>query len=371
MIRVGQVFDGAAGWAQRVAAGQLLDRLPRDRYAQSLAVVHPAAIAALKCNRDDVHIARPLLSLLPGSAVARFASRSGINILHTWGVEAARAARVAPGIPVVLHLFDPVVAARESKRVRAIAQSGRFAVVCDSQTVRRRLVENGLAPELAVVIRPAVDFALISRCKRSALRDELGVGDDEYLAVLPEPATRRGGHLEASWAVTLQRGLGVRLRVILPGVSREQQRIVRFLRAQPVCAPIIETGNRHAFEELTAISDILLMTPRGDVATNCVAWAMASETAVVSSAVHSVAELIAHKVNGVLFKKAPGSGSLSAIVQALSSGMNQVRTKEVARGQAYEVFSLRRFVDQMERLYENVLNGAPAGNGITDPAMDV
>ena len=45
------------------------------------------------------------------------------------------------------------------------------------------------------------------------------------------------------------------------------------------------------------------------------------------------------------------------------------KLKETARGQAYEVFSLRRFVEQTGRLYENAMSGAAADAEITDPAM--
>jgi glycosyltransferase involved in cell wall biosynthesis len=97
---------------------------------------------------------------------------------------------------------------------------------------------------------------------------------------------------------------------------------------------------------------------------------MAAGTAVVGTAVHSIAELVAHKVNGLLFKQVPGRSMSAAILARLQDRASQEKAKEVARGQAYEAFGLRRYIEQTTRLYENVLSGSPPREGITDSALD-
>jgi hypothetical protein len=42
---------------------------------------------------------------------------------------------------------------------------------------------------------------------------------------------------------------------------------------------------------------------------------------------------------------------------------------DVARGQAFEAFSLRRFVRDHQRLYENLAAGKPAEEGSAQPAV--
>ncbi|MGB2986778.1 MAG: glycosyltransferase, partial [Phycisphaerae bacterium] len=249
-------------------------------------------------------------------------------------------------------------AKREAKLLQTLARPEKFAVACSCEIVRRRLIESGLAPELAVVIRPGVDFALINKCRRGSLREELGARGDDYVVIVPEPVTRTGGQFEGVWATTLLNHLSGGIRLIIPGESREQRRIARFAGALPVSVPLVMPGSRYPFEELLTASDALLITPRGDISTTSIAWATAAGVAVIAAAVPPIAELISNKLNGLLFKQTPGRSMAAAIVRFLRDRESQEKVKEAARGWAYEVFSLHRYVEQTMRLYENVVSGA-------------
>ena len=95
---------------------------------------------------------------------------------------------------------------------------------------------------------------------------------------------------------------------------------------------------------------------------------MAAGVAVIGAAGYAVAELIAHKVNGLLFKAEAGKSMAAPIVRWLRDHDSLEKVREAARGQAYEVFSIRRYVDQHIKLYENVCAGVAAGEGISDSA---
>ena len=125
------------------------------------------------------------------------------------------------------------------------------------------------------------------------------------------------------------------------------------------------------FEELVSVCDALVVAPRGDISTTSISWAMAAETAVIGSAVQAVTELIASKVNGLLFKQVQGKSMATSIARLLEDRESQAKAKEVARGQAYELFSVRRCIEQHARLYENVLSAAAPGEGIVDSCNGV
>ena len=373
MTHVGHLFDASAGWEQRVGVSQLIEGLPRHRFVNSLMAIGPAARTSLRWLRQPVDLLPWFhgIASLAAPVVARSVTQQRIDVIHAWGIGAAVAARALPGIPLVVQLFDPCTAVREVKRVRALTRPSTFAVACSSEIVRRRLIEGGLNPELAVVIRPGVDFSLINRCRRGPLREELGLTWDESVAIVPEPVTRAGGQFDAAYAVTLHHHLLGGTRVIVPGTSREQRRILRFTGTLPLSNALVTPGDRHPFEELLAVSDVLLLTPRGDISATSVAWAMAAGVAVIATAVHSVAEVIASRVNGLLFKQVPDQSMIASIIGLLQDRASQEKAKETARGQAYKVFGLRRYVEQTTRLYENVLSRAAPGEGITDSAIDI
>jgi glycosyltransferase involved in cell wall biosynthesis len=370
MPSICHLWDETAGWEQRLGVSQLLERLPVRDYPQTLATVNPIAIAPLRELGRRVNGFCRIAGLNASAAplLARFVEQNQIDVIHAWGVHAAAVARAASKKPLVIELFDPVVATREIKLLRSLARTQAFAVVCSCGIVRRRLIEGGLAPELCVVVRPGVDFGLIQQSRRRPLRDELGIASEDFVILVPEPATRCGGHSEAFWAGRLLNHLSGHVKVIVPGESREQRRIARFAAALPPPPTLICPGARVAFEELVPIADTLVVASRADISTTAIAWAMAAKVAVIGSAVHAVAELITHKVGGLLYKQPPGKRMTTTLVKLLQDRPAQERTKEVAGGQAYEVFSLRRAVEQRIKVYENVLAGVSPGMRIIDSA---
>ena len=180
--------------------------------------------------------------------------------------------------------------------------------------------------------------------------------------------TRKSGAFDAFWAAALVNHLDGHVRAIVPGVSREQGRIARFAATVPSRPTIITSDDRYRFEELIAVSDVLMTAARGDVSTTAIAWAMASGAAVIGSAVPSIAELIAHKVNGLLYKPLPEKSAAGSLFRLLQDRESLAKVREVSRGQAYEVFGLRRCVEQHIAVYENVLHGVAPGEGLIDSA---
>lgn len=376
MTRVLHLLDRCACWEQRVALAQLLERLPASTHVQALSAVDPAAI------RGVDGLARPIRMLHGGRTIAALGARSvlqkvqreRIDLVHAWGIRAAVASGAAlsaprnPGVPFVVELLDPRVTIRQIKILRVLARGKRMAIVTSGQRLIRRLVEGGVPPESCVLIRPGVDFGLINQCKRGPLRGELGLAPGNHIVLIPDPPTPGGGRWEEFWCTILLSYFDANVRAVVPGHSKELPRIRRqagFIPGKPV---LITPGDRYPFEQLVAIADTLLLSANDDVSTTVVSWAMASETLVVAPAVHSVAELIAHKVNGVLFSpKGPRRPALS--MSALFTDTSGFRKlKDVARAQAYEVFSIRRYVRQHQRVYDNLLDGRPLSEGIEDPA---
>ena len=96
---------------------------------------------------------------------------------------------------------------------------------------------------------------------------------------------------------------------------------------------------------------------------------MASGSAVIASAVYAVAELIANKVNGLLFNPQSATHLAGAVGRLLMDRDSQSKVREVARGHAYEVFSLRRYIDQHDRLRRNLATGCAPREGIVDSAV--
>ena len=160
MTHVCHLFDDAAGWEQRVALRNLLDRLPTERFINTVATIDSTAALPLRPLKRPLHILPRVIRLDAWASplVGRLVDQRGVNLIHAWGAHAAAATRAATQKPLVIELFDPASARREAKLLRTLARPAGFAIVCSCEIVRRRLIEGGVPPELCVVIRPGIDF---------------------------------------------------------------------------------------------------------------------------------------------------------------------------------------------------------------------
>ena len=357
MTRILHLFDRSADWEQRVAVTQFLERISDEQ--------HPQWLASL-CQRvpsSDWFEAKPVARIPSRLGVAFTASPSlqrllearRIDVVHAWGTQAAVAVAAArpDGCGLVVGRFDPHVSASEARMCRTIGGNKRFAFSCSSERVRRRLIENGVPTDRCVVVRPGVDFARIRTAKKNkSLRSSLGLTPEHRVLIASHPASRRGGHDRILWGGQLCRYLDPSCRSIFYGESAECVRLKRLSKRMLTPTATIWPGNTHRYEDLLAIADALVITANGDVPTTSIAWAMAASVPVLGSAVYSVAELIAHKHNGLLIKPDRGPATSVGIASMVTQLDTLSREKEVARGQAYEVFSARRFADQHLTLYD-------------------
>jgi hypothetical protein len=268
-----------------------------------------------------------------------------------------------------LSWFEPQLTDRQARLLRTIGEHARWAIACATATVRRRLVEKGIPPDGAVVIRPGVDFGMINQARRSDLRMRLGVQLQQRLLIAPEPATRAGGQFVLFWAAAIRSFVEPDVRVVIPGDSPEQRRIARLARQIGFARHLICPGAGVPFEELVSVADVLVVASEGEVSTTSIAWAFGAGVPVIATAVHATAELVANRLNGLLLKPQPQTRMAAKIAAILEDRAALQSVVQTARTQAFEVFSVRRYGDQYARLYENLLAERRIDDGITDAAQ--
>ncbi len=370
MIRVCHVLTEEAGWAQRIALGQLLRKASRG-HGRPVYAVTGDMLRWLDAVRNGCELLR-LPSHGPYLAAARLSMRmrnQPMGLVHAWGVKAASIAAAASrhhGVPLLVHL-NASPNRGQVKRLRGIARECGAAFLCSCQIVRRRLIEGGVDDERCVVVRPGVDFGAISRWKQSPGKAGLGADRDDLVVVIgdADPADR----LDALVGVIIHHQLkGDHVRVVLLPAARDVARLRDFAHDMTGTSLVWPAPAEMPREQIIALADVIVLVPRGDISTTEIAWAMASRTAVVGTADYAIAELIAHKLNGLLIKREPGRSVAPAIARVLAEREAMAGGVETAHGQAFDVFSVRRFVDQVGTVYENVLAGRLPAEGVVDSA---
>lgn len=236
MTHICHLVDESIRWEQRVAVSQLLDRLDSDRFTQRVVSTDRSCVKKLRSLNVliDVMPQRSKFSMLAAPAIRQIVEREKIDLIHAWSPRAAVAARATGNVPIVIGLFDPLIATRDIKLIRTLANQKPFAVICNCEIVRRRLIEGGVSPDQAVVVRPGIDFGLINKLKRNPVRKQLGIAPDDIVIVVPAPTIPDCPSRDVLSAAAMMNFYTRNLRVIVPGLSRGQARIHRLHQALPV-----------------------------------------------------------------------------------------------------------------------------------------
>lgn len=370
MTSVLHVIDGAVDATQCQILGTLLERLQRENNTHSVCSIdRKARSMAQQFLQCPVELARqrllPSLNYAPG--LASLSSDSGANVLHAWGMRAAAvcSARL-PGMPLLITLLNPEMTGATARLLRSLPTPTTIA--CGSQVIRGRLLAAGIAADRAVVIRGPADFAAINAARRQGLRQRL-VGDARPVVLMCGPASRGGGQFFGLWACAVVSKVIDGLRVVMPYDSPEAKRLQRFVSQIQLPEMLIVPDPSMTWSQLAASADAFLCPAIDETCTEPLAAAMAAGIPIVGTAVRSVAEIIADKHNGLLCKPKDPRGLAARLLTAIEDADLVRKVTEVARGQAYEVFGIRDFADNYARVYENLLAGRAAGEGIRDTAM--
>ena len=366
------LIDDTVGWEQRVALNQLLDRLPRGRFDQSIASVSGSArdLLGLADERVPLFARRGWMHHICGPRLRQWVQRTNIDLVHAWGLDATETAGLALGstTPLLVSQFDPCPPDRRVNMLRTILPMTRGAVACAASTVRRRLIERGVGERQCVVVRPGVDFGTVNEIHKLRASAANGGEPRPTLVVTADASSPDAGQEIAVWATAARSNVDSDIQVMVPGMTRQHHRLMRAAMAVGRLEVVAWSSPEAPFEALVIQADILLLPVSQDISTTAIAWAMAGSTLVVAGAVYATAELLAHQHNALLFK--PDTPRRMAIRAAATIGDLEgvAELKDTARGQAYEVFGVRRCIDQYARLYDNLIAGRDPGDGIADSA---
>lgn len=285
---------------------------------------------------------------------------SSCDIVHAWGVRALSVAAIAGGHPI---LFSPTrfLGPRQVGWLRAVMAHREVHVVCPTATQRRACVERGVALSRCHLIRPGVEFARVRRRRDPDLRRRLGFAEDEHVVLAPGESTRAAAHEDAVWAMSMAHFLDARYRMLIWGRGERAgaaARQAQSLAGQGLLA-VSETalGRRTEFEELLAAADTVLVTARGPVATLPIAVCMAAALPIVSTVTYTVAELLEDRHTALMVPR-PAPRLIARRLLDLRDDRNtQWSIADMARTEAYEYFSLTRFLDQFRAAYRQVAAG--------------
>jgi len=298
----------------------------------------------------------------PAAAALALWRRCPFDVIYGWGLSAALAASFAVDRPV---FYLPLDGERSSacRWLRATGSSRRLEALCPTATWQRRLLAGGVPPQRCHLIRPGVESSRLGRRGQRPLRQALGLEDQHRVLLAPGPSTRYTDHGQALWVAAILHELDHRYRLLTLGRGPAADSVRRLgeslkhpallVEAEPMLDRAVEP------EELLSAADLLLVTAHDDASTLDIAMGMAAGVPIVATATSSIAELLEDRHTALLSPVGAVRRMAQQVMRLFEDRALSWQLTDRARAEAYEHFSLTRFVEQHRLAIRQAAQGRP------------
>ena len=246
--------------------------------------------------------------------------------------------------------------------LRAAGGYRRIETVCHSAVLHRAFIEAGIDVKHCHVIRPGLDFARIRRRRDSLLRNALGFAETDRVILLTGESVKASGHRAALWAAALLNAVDPKYRVLIWGPGDQTDYLVQFAKRQdrPNMLRIAqrELKRECEFEDLLPAADLILSTPLSPTAIMPVSISMAAALPIVATASYHTGELLEDRHTALLSRDNPRA--IAQRILDLERDPNiQWSISDMARTEAFEYFTMSRFLNQFRTIYLQMADGQP------------
>lgn len=285
-----------------------------------------------------------------------------IDIIHAWGSAALAAAAFGSGRRVI---YSPThfPSRQEIRWLRAILTARDVHLACSTETMRRAYVQRGIPIERCHLIRPGVDFGKVIRRRNDALRESLGFRPEDVVVLAPGESTRTANHPAAILAAAVLHVFDPKYKLLLWGKGPMTDSVRRFskrmLPGEFMRIATDKLGGEAGFEELLPASDLALISASGPVSTLPIAICMAAGLPIVSVASRTVSELLEDRHSALMLGKTTSRPLARRVLDIQEDMQLQWKITDTAKTEAFEYFSMTRFVSQYRAVYEQIADGKP------------
>jgi hypothetical protein len=247
---------------------------------------------ALDClgSQQPIHGQVRNLPMAPGE-------RSGRTILHVWsptalawclpltktGVGSTAAHEAQDACRLLVEATGANELAALARRYLSRPAGSQIAFACPTGTVRRRLIENGVTAEDCVVIREFVDFAALNEARDHNAHAELELRNSDTVVLALPPVVPGSGALTVAWATLLVSKVRSEVRLVVPGVGPEVDRVERMVKSIRHRHMARFSRQRFSLPELLAAADLAAYLPMGDAPVTGLVWALAAAKPIVAA----------------------------------------------------------------------------------------
>ena len=258
------------------------------------------------------------------------------------------------GVPTVLSFGQTLEAKKIGAALRkAYAWAGRRgqALVAGTRFERGLIAKTFAMPENEITVIPggvrpipgAEDPAARQEARR-ALRKELKLGPEAFIALTVGRLSERKGHDSLLGALELCRGETGDVRFVWAGDGERMPRLRQRIDGMGLAGRVFLLGQRDDVSRLLPAADLFVLPSLREAFPNALMEAMAAGLPIVSSDAGGISERLNHGEHGLLYPAGDEKALAEMLVKALTYGQAMSRLGDNARLRAGE-FRMARMTD--------------------------
>lgn len=311
------------------------------------------------------------LGLGGAAALATALGTTRPEVVHCWSASAAKALLATrPATPVIVDVDLDAPLGVLALLARDFDPS-QAACVAPTRFALQHALRAGFDESRGVVVRDGVDYAVLREAPaaRSEIRAALELPPEASVVLVL--ADRPDDMRRAVWGVLLANQVDPRLLCVVPGGGAAVERARYLSKAVRLDAVARFAGGRFPGEALAASADMALHVAAAPASVHALPAVLAAGVPVVATANYATAELLADGENAWLCRSAAPRELALRMLRALDDPARSRRQAELARAQAFKVFSSARMLTQYDRVYANLARGDAPAAGVEDAAAQL
>jgi len=286
---------------------------------------------------------------LASLAGRRMARRVGeFEIVHAWSPRAAQAGAVLARLAgrELLLTLPALPRGNALDELLARLRDDAWTVTVPTRVARDALVARQ-APEGRVRVLPPPAAAIDQPGqRRMRVREQLGVGESEFLLAAPAPLVRGAGHEMVAWAHAIVREIGPRLKVVAPDGARAGE--LRTFADSTGFGPDLHITPADTLD-LIAACDAAAFLCKFDCGVQALATALAAGKAIVASSTPDIRELTGDGEGAMLCAPGKAREAAAAILKLVEEPETSaaLAARALERGARLTVASARKTLTEI------------------------
>ncbi|MCX7723683.1 MAG: glycosyltransferase family 4 protein [Thermodesulfovibrio sp.] len=258
------------------------------------------------------------------------------------------------GVPAIQHCrIEPTLNFFESRIVNYFLKK----IICVSEGVKVKLLEQGINPEKCVIVYDGIDTTTVPLVSSDEIKQKLKLEEDIIIGTVSSLIKRKRIDVLIEVFSILVDKVSDKIKLIIVGEGPERKNLIELVKKKNLSDKIIFTGFQDDAISYINAFDIFVLTSEKEGLPGVILEAMLMSKPVVASNVTGPSELVIDGETGFLIPYRNVRGFVEKVIFLIKNPDLRIQMGKKGRERVIKYFSIEQYIKGVERAFEEVLEG--------------